>query len=93
MSGREGTAIAKVDWIDKTNPTAYIRYSPRTKTNGEVIVTLVPDEAITVLNNGEYPKEPEPGEPGEEPEEPEKPVNPSSDPLTYTFTENRRIHI
>lgn len=89
--------MAKVDWIDKTAPTAYIRYNPITKTNGEVIATLVPDETITVLNNGEYPKEPEPEEPGETPEEIsedlDKPVVPGSDPLTYTFAENRRIYI
>lgn len=43
---------AKVDWIDKTAPTAEIKYSSRENTD-KVIVTLENEsEAITITNNG-----------------------------------------
>ncbi len=52
--GKKGTAIAVVDWIDKTAPTARIQYSPIKKTNGTVIATLIPSETVTVTNNNTY---------------------------------------
>ena len=51
-AGNEGTAIAAVDWIDKTAPTATIAYSGANPTNNDVTATLNPSEAVTVTNNG-----------------------------------------
>lgn len=53
-TGLEGSVTAVVDWIDKIAPTATIRYDISTTTNKTVTATLVPDEEVTVLNNGEY---------------------------------------
>ena len=51
-AGNKGTATAKVDWIDKTAPTAEIAYSTREETEQEVVVTLTnASEEITVTNN------------------------------------------
>lgn len=49
-----GKSTAKVTWIDKTPPTASIRYNITSKTNKEVEATLIPSEEIIVLNNGDY---------------------------------------
>ncbi len=51
-AGNKGTAIAKVDWIDKTVPTAEIEYSTTEETKGEVIARLVKaSKPITITNN------------------------------------------
>ncbi len=45
--------IATVNWIDKINPTAKIKYSTQEATNKEVIATLVDEsETIIITNNG-----------------------------------------
>ncbi len=50
--GNKGNAVATVDWIDKTVPTAEIEYSTTEPTNGEVIARLVKaSEPITITNN------------------------------------------
>ncbi len=50
--GNKGTALATVNWIDKTEPTAKIEYSTTEPTNGEVIARLVnASEPITITNN------------------------------------------
>ncbi len=49
-----GSATATVTWIDKTAPTATIRYNINKKTNKEVVATLIPSEEVVVLNNGSY---------------------------------------
>ena len=46
-----GTAIANVDWIDRTAPTATIKYSTTNVTEGEVVAELIPSENIKVTNN------------------------------------------
>ncbi len=47
-----GTAIAKVNWIDKTTPSASIEYSESKKTTKPVSAKLVKEtETITILNN------------------------------------------
>ncbi len=44
---------AKVDWIDKTNPTAKIKYSTKKSTKEPVTVSLIDEsEPITITNNG-----------------------------------------
>lgn len=48
--GKTGTVTAKVDWIDKTPPTAELRCSPETVTNGDVVVTMIPSEMVTVTS-------------------------------------------
>ncbi len=53
-TGSTGQAIAKVNWIDKIAPTASIVYNTKSPTNREVTATLIPDEEIIVLNNGDY---------------------------------------
>ncbi len=50
----EGSAKAKVTWIDRTAPTATIEYSTNNPTNKEVIATLKPSEDVTVTNNINY---------------------------------------
>lgn len=50
----EGSAKAKVTWIDRTIPTATIEYSTNNPTNKEVIATLKPSEDVTVTNNTNY---------------------------------------
>ena len=50
--GNLGTAVATVNWIDKTAPTAQIDYSKTSPTNEDVTVTLVnASEEITITNN------------------------------------------
>jgi len=52
LAGNKGTAIAKVDWIDKVVPTARVKYSTLNVTNQNVIVSLIePSENITITNN------------------------------------------
>jgi len=51
-AGNAGTAVAMVNWIDITPPTATITYSTTAPTNQDVIAVLVPDEPIWVTNNG-----------------------------------------
>jgi len=47
--GNKGTITATVDWIDKTAPTAEIKYSTTDLTNQDVIASLVnPSEKITI---------------------------------------------
>ncbi|PEQ82839.1 hypothetical protein CN481_24445 [Bacillus sp. AFS006103] len=50
-AGNPGTAEATIDNIDTNNPTATISYSTTDPTNGDVVATLHPSEAITVTNN------------------------------------------
>jgi hypothetical protein len=50
--GNRGSAKAEVDWIDRTLPTATFIFSTTDPTNQDVVVTLDPDEAVTVTNNG-----------------------------------------
>ena len=50
----EGSAVAKVDWIDKEAPTATFEYTSNSATNRSVIATLKPNEKVTVTNNGNY---------------------------------------
>ena len=46
------THTAKVNWIDKINPTAEIKYSTKEATSEAVIATLVNEsEPITIINN------------------------------------------
>ena len=52
FTGKEGSSIATVDWIDKEAPTAEIEYSTISPTNKSVIATLKPSEDVTVTNNG-----------------------------------------
>lgn len=75
-TGAEGTATAKVNWIDKVAPTATIEYSTTSETDGEVIAKLIPNESVTVLNNGKI----EIDEEGNE--------TIISDPFIYTFMKN-----
>jgi len=49
--GNKGSAIAKVDWIDKTPPYANIEYSTQEETTENVIAKLVSDENIIIINN------------------------------------------
>ncbi len=52
-AGVSGYVIAKVDWIDKTAPTAKVEYSRTELTNKDVVVTLKDfSEEVTILNNG-----------------------------------------
>ncbi len=51
-NGQTGETIATVTWIDKTAPTAEIRYDITSITNKDVTATLIPSEEIIVLNNG-----------------------------------------
>lgn len=51
-AGNSGTATASVDWIDKTLPTADIKYSTTSRTYDPVTATLVNEnKKITVINN------------------------------------------
>lgn len=72
----EGNAIANVTWIDKTAPTASIRYSTTKETTGPVIVSLVDSsENIEVINRVQ-----------EQNDTSEKDEN--FDPFTYVFLKN-----
>ena len=51
-NGNTGSITAKVDWIDKTLPTAKIKYSTTKKTDKDVTATLVgASKEIKILNN------------------------------------------
>lgn len=50
----QGTATAKVDWIDRIVPTAEIEFSTTNPINSSVFATLKPSEDIKVTNNGYY---------------------------------------
>ena len=55
--GISRSKTVKVDWIDKTLPTAQVSYSTTQNTLNPVTVTLTPSEKITILNEGlEYTK-------------------------------------
>ena len=50
--GNRGIAIAEVNWIDKTAPIAKISYDITTRTDKNVVATLVDEsEPITITNN------------------------------------------
>lgn len=51
-NGQTGEATATVTWIDKSAPTAEIRYDINSVTNKDVTATLIPSEDVVVLNNG-----------------------------------------
>ena len=51
QNGNLGVIPVKVDWIDKEAPTAEFNYNTQNWTNGEVEVTLIPNEEVTVTNN------------------------------------------
>ena len=51
-AGNTGSAVAIVNNIDKTDPTATISYDVTTPTNGSVVATLHPSETVIVQNNG-----------------------------------------
>jgi len=51
-AGNKGTAIAKVDWIDKSAPIGEIIYSITNSTTKPVIVTLKTNEDVMITNNG-----------------------------------------
>jgi len=51
-NGNRGSIPVNVTWIDRENPTGRIEFSPSSKTNKNVIATLVPSEEVTVTNNG-----------------------------------------
>lgn len=53
-TGLEGSAVAKVDWIDRIAPTATFEFSTSSATNQSVIATLKPSEKVTVTNNGSF---------------------------------------
>ena len=53
-TNKKGSAKAKVDWIDRENPTATITYSTTNPTNKEVIATLNPSEDVTITNKSNY---------------------------------------
>lgn len=61
-TGVEGSALAKVDWIDRVAPTATIEYSTSSPVNSSVVATLKPSEDIKVTNNGYYSYNEETGE-------------------------------
>lgn len=52
-TGKSGYIEAKVDWIDKVVPTAYIEYDYSSWTNRNVKASLIPSENIIVLNNND----------------------------------------
>ncbi len=51
-AGNKGSTTTKVDWIDKTAPSATVSYSTEVATSGEVLAVLIPSEKITITNNG-----------------------------------------
>ena len=50
-AGNTGTAVTMVTWIDKVPPNATLTYSATAPTTHDVVVTLIPDEAVLVTNN------------------------------------------
>ena len=75
-TNEKGSAIAKVNWIDKTAPTATIEYNITSKTNEDVEAKLIPSEDVKVLNNGRIDVDEEGNE------------TVISDPFTYLFMRN-----
>ncbi len=51
VTEKEGSAEARVTWIDKEKPTATIEYSTTKETTGEVDAKIIPSEKITITNN------------------------------------------
>ncbi len=52
LAGNRTKITAKVDWIDKTAPTATISYSTTKLTNGDVVATVVDaSKEIKIINN------------------------------------------
>ncbi len=55
QAGNKGVAVANVDWIDKTPPSAIIQYSTLSPTTGKVVAKLIKasptDEDFTITNN------------------------------------------
>ncbi|MCI8466877.1 MAG: hypothetical protein HFI08_01595, partial [Bacilli bacterium] len=50
--GNKGTAVARVDWINKNGPDVTITYSKDTVTNQDVMATITFDEEnVTITNN------------------------------------------
>ena len=49
-----GTSTAVVNWIDRTAPTATIKYNTTSPTNKTVYSTLEADEEVTVINNTKF---------------------------------------
>ncbi len=52
-AGNKGTAIAKVDWIDKKAPTATVSYNPPHLTNQDVTATITFDEENVTVTGGD----------------------------------------
>lgn len=51
-AGNKGTALAKVDWIDRKTPVATLIYDNVNKTNKDVSVKIIFDKSnVTILNN------------------------------------------
>lgn len=51
QNGYDGIIPVTVDWIDKDAPTAEFEFSTKEWTNKDVMVTLKPNEEVTVTNN------------------------------------------
>ena len=51
-NGYDGIIPVTVDWIDKEAPTAEFEFSTKEWTNQNVVVTLKPNEEVTITNNG-----------------------------------------
>ncbi len=52
-TGGTGTATAKVTWIDREAPTAKVKYSTITPTDGEVVAFLHASEDVKITNNAD----------------------------------------
>lgn len=52
--GRKGSATASVNWIDKEVKDPEVEYTTKTLTNGSVVVTLKPTEAMMIINDGNF---------------------------------------
>ncbi len=52
-AGNIGIAIAQVDWIDKTAPTAEVKYNITESTNQDVIATIEFDKEDVIITNNE----------------------------------------
>jgi len=57
QAGNKGTATAKVDWIDKIDPTAEINYNITEKTDLNVTVTLINESEKIIITNNNGSKE------------------------------------
>ena len=73
-TGLTGSAKAKVNWIDKTAPSARIEYSTTNPTNHEVSAKLIPSEEVTIITENNAT--------GEENQAP------NNDPFMVTFDDN-----